>query len=273
MQAGVFFREDVRALYRRERPALRSLLLWCVAAVPGVAGVLSGDASSRVAGWVLLLASGGGLLACLSRWLQWWRFARWGVEQERLRSRKRALRRERDAARRARQQAARAARVRVEGRALEARAAARSAVRAREQADRERGRARAAALEAEVARLCALPDAAFAREVQEIFVRRGYVVRPVGVCGSAEFLLYAPGQFRPDVVCVLPGGHAGTVDAGNALEAWRAECGAGCAFLVSRDGFAWELADLAGRRALTLVEPYLLASWQLSGFSSEADGE
>ncbi|MCS6775527.1 MAG: hypothetical protein RMJ43_05985 [Chloroherpetonaceae bacterium] len=260
-------------MYRVGRPALRSLLLVCAVAGFGVAGVLSPDASSRVAGWLVVLGSGGGLVVWLLRWFRWWRSERWCAEQERIQFQKRALRQGREAAQRARQQAVREARARAEERSGRARAASRRVLREQDQLDRARAQSREAALEAAVARLCALAEGDFAREVQEILARRGYTVELARAHGPVELVLHAPGECRLEVACILPGGQAATVDAGNALEAWRAECGARHAFLVSRGGFAPELVRVAARRAVTLVEPYLLASWQLSATSSEPGTE
>ena len=143
---------------------------------------------------------------------------------------------------------------------------------------------RFAAVSVEAARLQALPHAAWISALTDIFALRGLrlqtdKVRAAFDVSAANAHPPAPDSIIDDVLdmtfvrvedgslCVarvLPHDRTGVVADVEILEQRRQQTGAQQAYLVGRDGFSAQAVRLAPRLPLTLIEPNLLAQWNIT---------
>ncbi len=158
-----------------------------------------------------------------------------------------------------------------------------------ERGTRERAQrsARFTALSAEAARLQALPEPAWISALTDVFALRGLRLQtdaaPAASSESAEFAMNASltaSDALPGGMCdmlfvrvedggmcvarVLPHDRAGVVADVESLEQRRQQAGSQQAYLIGRGGFSAQAVRLAPRLPLTLVEPNLLAQWNLT---------
>lgn len=160
----------------------------------------------------------------------------------------------------------------------------RDAQNERESEERAQRSARFAALSAEAARLQALPHAAWISALTDVFALRGLRLQTDAAPAASDTSATDTSSTAPAsttdgihdltfvrvedgslyVARVLPHDRAGVVADVESLEQRRQQIGAQQAYLIGRDGFSAQVVRLAPRLPLTLVEPSLLAQWNLT---------
>ena len=257
------------------RPHARLTLIYLVVLLLGAA-IRAGHApGANQSGIVTMLVGAGGCAWELAQWARTIQRQRTAQERQRERKELKATRAERrseqqERERQQRQMHLRAARQRAQ--TLQATRYAQAEQKAQTEAQRA---ARFQAVVAEASRLQALPDAPFLAELPFLFATRGLHLQyaaPSGIEADADLsagtwdrhlLRVADEKESIEVARCLTQGRAVAVSDVEALEQWRQVEGATHAYLVSRSGFSAQAVRLAARFPLTLVEPQLLAQWQL----------
>jgi multidrug efflux pump subunit AcrA (membrane-fusion protein) len=251
---------------RQQTRSGRALLRTLVCLLSGLSLLLSARPLAAALGMLMVIGAFLSLLARANRLWKEGRSRRAEEIAETRRQAKRSRRRERDAQERARlrlrREQERQARIRQEKREA----------RQKEEAQAEAARQAAERLAAEAAgeaarqELLLLDEPTLTERIAQIFARRGFRVEAVR---PGEWRLESVREGTLHVARCLPRHPQATLSDLRDIEAWRRDEGAHYAYLIALEGFAPEAAQQARHYPVTLIESYLLASWQQAAESSE----
>ncbi len=121
---------------------------------------------------------------------------------------------------------------------------------------------RAAQIQVEAERLATLDDSTLCEELVRLFAGRGWIARRDPADTANDLRLTAPDNEADAVARLVGGARQAAVADVEAIEALRRDAGAKQSYLIARSGFTPAAIRLAQQFPITLLEPYLLASWK-----------